>query len=71
MEATESVQITLQLLKYVMYAGATFPNDSCFMTIVTSAPKYFIDDILQQIYCSHRLSLRVKKRVLPAKLEQH
>ena len=27
MKATESVQIALQLLKYVMYAGVTFPND--------------------------------------------
>ena len=27
MKATESVQITLQLLKYVMYAGVRFPND--------------------------------------------
>ena len=40
MKATESVQITLQLLKYVMYAGVTFPNDSCFMTLIASAPKY-------------------------------
>ena len=36
MEATEPVQITLQLLKYVMYAGVTFPNDSCGMTLVYS-----------------------------------
>ena len=43
MKATESVQITLHLLKYVLYGGVTFPNDSCFMTKVASAPKYFID----------------------------
>ena len=60
MKATESVQITLQLLKYVMYAGVTFPNDSCFMTLVGSAPKYFIDVILLQINCSHGLNLGVK-----------
>ena len=46
MKATESVQITLQLLKCVMYAGVAFPNDSYFMTLVTSAPKYFLDGIL-------------------------
>ena len=71
MKATESVQISLQLLKYVMYAGITFPNDSCFMTVVASAPKYFIDIILLQIHCSHELNLGVKKWFLPANLEQH
>ena len=71
MKATESVQITLQLLKYMMYAGVTFPNDSCVMTLVASAPKYFIDVILLQIHCSHRLNLGVKKRFLPANLRQH
>ena len=71
MKATESVQITLQRLKYVMYAGVTFPNDSCFMTLVASAPKYFIDVILLQILCSHGLNLGVKKLFLPANLEQH
>ena len=70
MKATESVQITLQLLKYVMYAGVTFPNE-CVMTLVPSAPKYFIDVILLQIHCSHGLNLGVKKRFLPANLEQH
>ena len=54
MKATESVQITLQLLKYVMYAGVRFPNDSCFMTLVASAPKYFIDVILLQIHCKKK-----------------
>ena len=39
MKATESVQITLQLLRYVMYAGVIFPNNSFFMTVVASAPK--------------------------------
>ena len=52
MEATESMQITLQILKYVMYAGETFQNGSCFMTLVASVPKYFIDVILLQIHCS-------------------
>ena len=52
MKATESVQITPQLLKYVMYAGVTFPYDSCFMTPVASAPKYFIDAILLQIHAA-------------------
>ena len=61
MKATESVQITLQLLKYVMYAGVTFPNDSCFMTLVASAPKYLTDVILLQIHCSHGLNLGIKK----------
>ena len=42
MKATEPVQITQQLLKYVMYAGVRFPNDSCLKTLVASAPKYFI-----------------------------
>ena len=60
MKATESVQITLQLLKYVMYAGVTLPNDSCFMILVASAPKYFIDVILLQIHCSYGLTLEVK-----------
>ena len=46
MKATESVQITLQLLKYMMYAGVTFPNDSCFITLVASVPKHYIDVIL-------------------------
>ena len=46
MKATELLQITLQLLRYLMYADVTFPNDSCFMTLVESAPKYFIDVIL-------------------------
>ena len=55
MKATESVQITLQLLEYVMYAGVTFPNYSCFMILVASASKYFIDVILLQVYCSHGL----------------
>ena len=61
LKATESVQITLQLLKYVMYAGVTFPSYSCFMILVASAPKYFIDVILLQIHFSHRLNLGVKK----------
>ena len=60
MKATESVQITLQLLKDVMYAGVTFPYDSCFITLVASAPKDFIDVILLQIHCSHGLNLGVK-----------
>ena len=60
MKATKSVQITLQLLKYVMYAVVTFPNDSYVMTPVASAPKYFIDAILLQIHCSHGLNLGVK-----------
>ena len=60
MKVTESVQITLQLLKYVMFAGVTFPNDSCFMILVASAPKYFIDVILLQIHSSHGLNLGVK-----------
>ena len=68
MKATESVQITLQLLIYVMYAGVTFPNDACFMTLVASAPKYFIDVILLQIHCSHGLNLGVKKTVSSCKL---
>ena len=59
MKATESVKITLQFLKYVMYAGVTFPNDPCFMTLVASAPKYFIEVILLQIHCSHGLNLGV------------
>ena len=66
MKATESVQISLQLLKYVMYVGVTFPNDSCFMTLVANAPKYFIDVILLQIHCSQGLNLGVKKPFLPA-----
>ena len=57
MEATESMQITLQHLKYVIYADVTFPNDSCFMALVASAPKYLIDVILLQIHCSHGLIL--------------
>ena len=60
MKATESMQISLQLLKYGMYAGVTFPNDSCFMTLVASAHKYFIDVILLQIHCSQGLNLGVK-----------
>ena len=40
------MQITLQILKYVMYAYVNFQNDSCFMTVVASAPKYFIGVIL-------------------------
>ena len=60
MKAIESLQITLQLLKYVMYAGVTFPNDSCVMTLIASAPKYLIDVILLQIHCSHGLNLGVK-----------
>ena len=60
MKANASVQITLQLLRYVMYASVTFPYDSCFMTLVASAPKYFIDVILLQIHCSHGLKLGVK-----------
>ena len=60
MKATESGQITLQLLKYVMYAGVTFPNDSRVMTLVASAPKYSIGVIFLQIHCSHGLNLWVK-----------
>ena len=45
MKATEPMQITLQLLKYVMYACVIFQNDSCFMTVVASAAKYFLDAI--------------------------
>ena len=71
MKATESVQITLQLLKYVMYAGVTFLNDSCVMTLVASAPKCFIDVIVLQIHCSHGLNLGVKNPFFPANLEQH
>ena len=71
MKATESVQVALQLLKHVKYAGVTFPNDSCFMTLVASAPKYVIDVILLQIHCSHELNLGVKQKVLPANSEQH
>ena len=71
MKATESVQITIQLLKYVMCDGVTFPNDSCFMTLVASSPKYFIDVILLLIHCSHGLNLGIKKQFLPANLEQH
>ena len=43
-----------------MYAGVTFPNDSCFVTQVASALKYFIDVILQQIHYSHGLNLGAK-----------
>ena len=57
MKDTELVQITLQLFEYVMYAGVTFPNDSCFMTLVASALKYFIDVILQQIHCKFSAAL--------------
>ena len=64
MNTTELVQITLQLLKYMMFAGVTFPNESCFMTVVASAPKYYIDVILLQIHCSHGLSLGVKNGFL-------
>ena len=60
MKVTESMPITLQLLKYVMYACVTFPNSSCFMILVASAPKYFIGVILLQIHCSHGLKLGVK-----------
>ena len=42
MKATESVQIALQLLKYVMCAGVTLPNDSCFMTQVASDPNILL-----------------------------
>ena len=42
MKATVSMQFTLQILKYVLYAGVTFQNGSCLMTLVASAPKYFI-----------------------------
>ena len=61
MKATESMQITLQILKYVMYAGVTFQNGSCFMTLVADAPKYFINVILLHIHCSQGLTLGVKK----------
>ena len=64
MKATESMTITVQILKYVMYAGATFQNGSCFMTLVASAPTYFIDVILLQIHCSQGLTLGGKKRSL-------
>ena len=67
MRAIESVQITPQLLKYAMYAGATSPNDSCFMTLVARALKYFIDVILLQIHCSHGLNLGVKIKVSSCK----
>ena len=67
MKSTELVQITLQLLKYVMYAGVTFPNDSCFMTLVASAPKYFIEVNLLQIHYSHGLNLGGKKMVSSCK----
>ena len=43
-----------------MYTGVTFPNDLRLMTLVASAPKYFIDVILLQIHCSHGLNLGVK-----------
>ena len=42
MKATELVHFALQLLKYVMYAGVTFPNDSCFMILVASAPNILL-----------------------------
>ena len=61
MKNIELVQITLQPFEYVMYAGVTFPNDSCFMTLVASALKYFIGVILQQIHCSHGLNLGAKR----------
>ena len=54
------MQITVQSLKYVIYAGVTFQNGSCFMTLVASAPKYFIDVILLQLHCSQGLTLGVK-----------
>ena len=60
MKTTELLHIRPQLLKYVMYADVTFPNDSCVMTQVGSAPKYLIDVILLQIHCSHGLNLGVK-----------
>ena len=46
MKATYSMQITLQILKYVMYAYINFQNDACFMTVIASATKYCIDVIL-------------------------
>ena len=60
MKAAESVQITLQIFKYVMYADVAFQNDSCFMTLVASAPKYSIGVILLQIHCNQSLTLGVK-----------
>ena len=48
-------------------AGVTFPNDLCVMTLVASAPKYFIDVILLQIHCSHGLNLGGKKTISSCK----
>ena len=42
MEASESMQITLQISKYVMHADITFQNDSCFMSLVASAPNILL-----------------------------
>ena len=60
MKATESMQITLQISEYVMYADVTFQNGPCFMTLVASAPKYIINIILLQIHSSQGLTLGVK-----------
>ena len=60
MKATEPMQIILQILRYVLYAGVTFEYDSTFMTLVASALKYFIDVILLQIHCSQGLTLGLK-----------
>ena len=60
MKATEPMQIILQILIYVLYAGVTFQYDSSFMTLVASALKYFIDVILLQIHCSQGLTLGLK-----------
>ena len=53
------MQITLHILKYVMYADVTFQNDSCFDSS-SKCTQIVIDVILLQIHCSQRLTLGVK-----------
>ena len=68
-KATESMQIALQILRYVLYADAAF-RMTHVLTLVSSAPKYFIGVILLQIHCSLGLTLGVKI-VSSCILEQH
>ena len=56
-KATESMQITLQILKYVVYADMTH----VLWLVVASAPKSFIDVILLQLHCSQGQNLGGEK----------
>ena len=70
MKATELVQITLQLLQYVMHAGVALPNDSVLWLYMQVHPNILLMSSCYK-YIQQWIESWGKKRFFPANLEQH